>query len=117
MINRLAKRLARTKYGQRVMAEEADLNALHRRPSPRLYLGLALIALSYLIGWAALLLAGCMALEGGPALTLAASAVAAFVLVHLLFAAGVWLAGANYAAILLHWLARRLLLARAGRDS
>ena len=106
----LARRLARTGYGQKVLARRADFSAFRQKPSPSMYLGLALIALSYLMGSAALILGGYFAVEGGPTLLLALGAAGLFVLVHLVFIAGVWLAGANYAAILMHWAARKFLL-------
>lgn len=110
MLRSFAKHLARTKYGQRALATDADLAAFRQKPSPRLCFGLGLIVSSYLTGWVALTMGGILALEGEATLTLAAGGVALFVLVHTMFAAGVWLAGANYAATLLHWLTRRFLL-------
>jgi hypothetical protein len=88
-LRRLAKRLAQTRYGQKVLAEDADLGVFRRRPAPSLFLGLAFIALSYIIGWTALVLGGYMAVLGERPLLLAVGAVAVFILVHLLFAAGV----------------------------
>jgi len=113
----LAKRLAHTKYGRKALAGQADFSAFRRRPSPSLYFGLALIASSYLMGPAALVLGGYLAAEGEPPLLLALGAAGVFVLVHLVFVAGVWLAGANYAAILLHWAARKFLLRYPGGET
>ncbi|MBI5524057.1 MAG: hypothetical protein HY910_15630 [Desulfarculus sp.] len=117
LVARLATHLARTRYGQLVLSEDADLTALRRRPSVSLYAGLALIAVSFAMGWAALVLGGYLAMAGERTWVMAAGAVAVFVLVHIVFAAGVWLAGANYAAILLHWAARKFLLGHADRDA
>lgn len=110
MTQRLAGWLARTKYGRKVMAAQADFSAFRRRPPLSLYAGLALIAASYLMGWAALILGGYLAVEGKQPLLLVLGAAGVFVLVHLVFVAGVWLAGVNYAAVLLHWAARKFLL-------
>ncbi len=105
----MSRWLARTAYGQRVLSRPADLSAFKRRPTPRFYLGLALMALSYAMGWSALLMGGYLAWEGEPPLVLLIGAVAVFLLVHLVFAAGAWLCGANYAAILLHWGVRKFM--------
>ena len=113
----LATHLARTRYGQRVLSEEADLGALRKSPSVSLYAGLVLIALSFAMGWSALVLGGYLAVAGGRTWIMAVGAVGFYVLVHLVFAAGVWLAGANYAAVLLHWVARKFLRGHAGRDA
>jgi hypothetical protein len=117
MTRRLAMFLARTGYGEKVLAQEADLSALRRKPSFSLYMGLALIALSYIVGGPAIVLGGYMAVMGAGSWIMAAAAVAVFILVHLVFAAGAWLAGANYAAVLLHWVVRRFLLGHAERNA
>lgn len=106
----LAGWLAHTKYGRKVLAAQADFSAFRRRPPLSLYAGLVLIAASYLMGWAALILGGYLAVEGKQPLLLALGAAGVFLLVHLVFVAGVWLAGANYAAVLLHWATRKFLL-------
>lgn len=113
----LATHLAKTRYGHRVLSEDADWAALRKSPSASLYAGLVLITLSFAMGGASLLLGGYLAVAGERTWIMAVGAVAFFVLVHLVFAAGVWLAGANYAAVLLHWVARKFLRGHAGRDA
>lgn len=107
----LARRLAGTSYGQKVMAAEADLDAFRQRPTPRFYIGVGLIVLSYLLGGVAAMWGGYTLFEGQTGGWLMAGvAVAVFVVVHLIFVAGAWLAGANYAAVGLHWLTRKYIL-------
>lgn len=51
MINRLADRIAVTKYGMNAMNEPVDLGYFRQRPSLRLIMGLLLLVLSYIICW------------------------------------------------------------------
>jgi hypothetical protein len=73
------------------------------RPSPRVCMGLALIIASYLIGPLGLALCVNLALEQGWTLPLTIIGGGLVVLVHLVFALGVYLSGANYAKALLRW--------------
>lgn len=79
------------------------------KSSARFYLGLCLMALSYLLGLPAMALCGYLAHAWKEPLILPLGVGAVFVAVLLIFAAGVYLAGANYAKILLRWFASRFL--------
>jgi len=106
---KIALRLAGTRFGGWAMAEEVDFGVFRAKPSARFYLGLCLMALSYLLGLPAMALCGYLAHAWKEPLILPLGVGAVFVAVHLLFAAGVYLAGANYAMILLRWFASRFL--------
>jgi hypothetical protein len=51
IINRLADRIASTKYGRNAMNEPVDLGYFRQKPSLRLITGLLLLVLSYIICW------------------------------------------------------------------
>ncbi len=51
ILNRLADRIAATKYGRKALNEPADLGYFKQRPSLRLVTGLLLLVLSYIICW------------------------------------------------------------------
>jgi hypothetical protein len=106
MIARIVKRIADTPYARKAIEEKADLTAFKEKPSARILLGVFLIGFSYVIGWPAVsALAGLavylrepwVAVIGGP-LTYGLS--------HLVFMAGMYLAGAKYSAIFLRWATR-----------
>jgi hypothetical protein len=106
MIARIVKRIADTPYARKAIEEKADLTAFKKKPSARILLGVFLIGFSYVIGWPAVsALAGLavylrepwVAVIGGP-LTYGLS--------HLVFMAGMYLAGAKYSAIFLRWATR-----------
>ena len=98
MISRIVTRIGNTPFVRNAIAEKADLTAFKQKPSVRILLGVFLIGFSYIIGWPAVgALAGLaiyleeplVAIVGGP-LTYGLS--------HLVFLAGMYLAGAKYSA-------------------
>jgi hypothetical protein len=109
IVRKIAESLAGTRFGQRALAEEANLGIFRRKPSARFYLGLSLMALSYLLGLPAIALCGYLAYAWKEPLIFPFGVGAVFVAVHLLFATGVYLAGANYAMVLLRWFTGRFL--------
>lgn len=110
LLSNMARRLAATGFGASCLREEVDLGALRRRPSPRVYLGLGLIALSCLGSLPALAVLGYHAQARGEPLIFVIGGGAVFVLTHMFFGVGVWLAGGNYAKVALRWATRRFLL-------
>lgn len=100
--------LMERRFVREALDAPVDLSVLRARPTPRVWTGLGLVGLSYLIGWPAVALLAWLALRwqepllvviGGP-LTYGAS--------HLLFLAGSWLAGSRYLWILFQWAVRRV---------
>lgn len=76
MLERLADRMGRTEFAKNALAEGADLSAFRKRPTPRLVIGLLLLALSFILGWPLVIAFGLaaiwlsnpyLALIGGPA--------------------------------------------------
>jgi hypothetical protein len=109
MISRIVNRIANTPYAREAIEEKADLSAFKEKPSARILLGVFLIGFSYIIGWPAVSALGTLAIYlqeplvaiiGGP-LTYGAS--------HLVFMAGMYLAGAEYSAIFMRWATRVLV--------
>ncbi len=65
------------------------------RPTPRELTGIALACVSYLVGWPAVGLLGVLSVRFGEPLLLAVGGPSFLVLSHLLFAAGLYLAGSR----------------------
>jgi hypothetical protein len=106
MISRIISKIGNTPFVRNAIAEKADLTAFKQKPTARILLGVFLIGFSYIIGWPAVgALAGLaiylqeplVAIIGGP-LTYGLS--------HLVFLAGMVLAGAKYSGIFLRWATR-----------
>ena len=103
MVRKIAGRLARTKYFREILENPVDSGELRVKRTARLYVGLFLIGLSYVIGWPAVAVLGFLAayfrepaivIIGGPAI---------YGFSYLVFFAGAWLAGAKYANLLIKY--------------
>jgi hypothetical protein len=87
----------------------ADLSVFDRRPSRKMIVGLFLIGFSYVIGWPLIALLAGLAVSAHAPMVIAVGGPLAYGLSHLVFLAGVYLAGAAYAKFFLRWLTRRRL--------
>lgn len=106
MKSRIINKLGNTLYVRKAIEEKADLSAFKQKPSARILFGIFLIGFSYIIGWPAIgalqvlavyLQKPLVAIIGGPL---------AYGLSHLVFLAGMYLAGAKYTEIFLRWATR-----------
>jgi len=111
--------LASTAAGRKAIREKTDLTAFKERPSTRFLTGVGLILISYVLGWPMVGLFSFLAayyqnaglLIGGPI---------AFGFSHLVFLAGMYLAGRGsfkYVEIFFLWSLRTLVERLTGQDS
>ena len=103
ILQKIANQLALTRFGQRALTEEPDLRIFKSRPAPRVYFGLALMVASYLFSLIGLALCGYGAHKRSEPLIMILGSIIILVLVHLVFAVGAYISGANYAKILAAW--------------
>jgi hypothetical protein len=105
---KIGEHLASIEYIKKAIEEKADMSAFREKPTPRILFGLFLMGLSYLIAWPAISLLGIISIYyknpvivgiGGPLL---------YGTSHLMFIAGMYLAGVEYTRIFMRWSARRL---------
>ncbi len=108
-LSSVARRLARTRFGQRALTQPDRPGILKQRPTNRVYGGLALMALSALTGLPALALLSYLSVRMGKPMIIAIGGTVVFVLMHIIFGLGVYLAGQNYAVEALLWLTKRFL--------
>ena len=106
VIKRIANRIAQTKFASKAINENADLNALKEKPSARLCLGMFLMGISYIIGWPAIGLFAGLSLYWHQPLIIAIGGPLLFGLAHLVFLAGMYLAGGKYIIVFLRWATR-----------
>ena len=109
LLKSTARRLAQTKFGQKALSKPDGLSILKQKPTPRVYGGLALMALSWLIGLPAVAFLGYLAAKMSKPMIIAVGGPVVFVLVHIMFGVGVYLAGQNYAKEALLWATKRFL--------
>jgi hypothetical protein len=110
ILRHLARRLARTKFGQKALVQpENGLSILKQKPGTRVYIGLALMAISCLTGLPALAFLSYLSVKVNKLMIIAAGAPVVVLLVHIVFGVGVYLAGQNYAREMLFWATKRFL--------
>ena len=106
IIKKMANRAAKTKFASRAIKDRADLSAFKEKPTARNFLGIFLMCGSYIIGWPAVGLLGAISIYrhepilimiGGPFLLITA---------HLVFLAGMYLAGGRYVMVFFRWATR-----------
>ena len=109
LLRSIARRLALTKFGQKSLTKPDGLSILKQKPDTRVYVGLVLMAMSFLIGLPALAFLSYLAVKLGKPMTIAVGGPVVILLVHIMFGVGVYLAGQNYAANVLQWATKRFL--------
>ena len=117
MIARIVKRIANTPYARKAVEEKADLNAFKQKPTVRILLGVFLIGFSYVIGWPAVGALSGLAVYLNEPLVAVIGGPLTYGLSHLVFLAGMYLAGAKYSAIFLRWATRMLVEKWAGKHT
>ena len=105
----LARKLAQTKFGQTSLTKPDGLSILKPQPSTRVYVGLVLMVMSFLIGLPALAFLSYLSVKLSKPMTIAVGGPVVILFVHILFGVGVYLAGHNYASKVLQWATKRFL--------
>ena len=106
LIRKIARRIAKTKFGNRALHENADLKVFKEKPSVKVFLGIFLMVLSYIIGLPMIGLFGALSLYWNEPLLIIIGGPLLFVVAHLIFLAGVYLAGGKYIMPLIRWATR-----------
>lgn len=109
LIRSFARWIVQTKFGQKSLTKPDGLSILKQQPGTRVYVGLVLMAISYLIGLPALAFLSYLSVKLSKPMTIAVGGPVVFLLVHIMFGVGVYLAGQNYAVELLQWATKRFL--------
>lgn len=97
LLRSTVRRLARTQFGQKALALPDRQNIRRQKPTTRVYCGLVLMALSYLIGLPALAFLSYLSVRMSQPMIFVIGGPVIFGLYHLMFAVGAYLAGQNYA--------------------
>jgi len=109
IIKKLANGIAKTKFASKAINEHADLNVFKEKPSVKVILGVFLMVLSYIIGWPMIGLFGALSLYWKEPLMVIVGGPLLFVVAHLTFLAGVYLAGGKYLTVFFRWATRVML--------
>jgi hypothetical protein len=103
---KLAAAIARTKFARKAIAENVTLDSLKEKPPGKTLLGLILMLLSYVIGWPMISLFGVLSMYWNEPLMIIAGGPILFVVAHVVFLAGVSLAGSKYLMPTIRWAIR-----------
>lgn len=106
LIKHFIAKLAQTAFVRRAITDRADLSALKERPTPRIVIGVVLIALSYILGWPVIVLLGGLSIYLKEPLLVVIGGPVFYGLSHLILFLGMYLAGMHYSWILLRWMTR-----------
>ena len=106
IIRKIARGIAETKFGIKALNENLDLNAFKEKPSAKVLLGIFLMVMSYIIGWPMIGLFGVLSLYWNEPLIIIVGGPLLFVVAHLAFLAGVYLAGGKYIMPFIRWVTR-----------
>lgn len=106
MIKKIAKGVAKTKWASKAISEGADLRAFKEKLSARMLFGIFLMGVSYIIGWPAIGLFAGLSLYWHQPLIIVIGGPLLFGLAHLIFLAGMYLAGGKYIMAFLRWATR-----------
>jgi hypothetical protein len=109
IMGKIAAWASRTEFGKTSMEEKADLSPFRERPTPRIIIGIFLMALSYVIGWPAVALFGVLAVYFGQPLIAIVGGPVIYGISHLVFYIGLYLAGVRYSRVFLRWATRRFI--------
>jgi len=109
LLNMIAVRVNRTEFARKALAEKADLSPFREKPSARILAGIFLMAFSYVIGWPAVALFGILSVYFSQPLIVILGGPAIYGTSHLVFLAGMYLAGAKYTYIFFRWATRKFL--------
>lgn len=94
--NKIARYLTGRKFVQKILANPADLSEFKERPTPRLILGLFLMALSFLMGWPAVAALSVLAVWMREPLVAVIGGPLTYGLSYVVFLIGAWLARAPH---------------------
>ena len=109
LLRYFARRLAQTKFGQKSLTKPDGLSILKQQPGARVYVGLVLLVMSFLISLPVLAFLTYLSVKLTKPIIIAVGGPVVFILVHIMFGVGVYLAGQNYAIEVLQWATKRFL--------
>ena len=104
-----AIRLARTQFGQKSLTKPDRLSILKLQHRVCVYVGLFLLATSFLISSPTLAFLSYLSVKLTNPMIIAVGGPVVLLLVHIIFGVGVYLVGKNYALEVLQWATKRFL--------
>jgi hypothetical protein len=109
-ISRFTNRIVKTRFVQTALKDNADLSKFRQKPTGREMAGLFAIFISYIIGWPFIAILGIVAGYVHRPLIIVIGGPFMYLMSHLTFILGMYLAGVNYAKAFIRWATKVLVL-------
>jgi len=109
LINRLANGIAKTKFASRAIKDGADLSAFKEKLTAKNFFGIFLMCCSCIIGLPAVGLIGAISISRHEPLLIIIGGPVLLIIAHLVFLAGMYLAGGKYVMVFFRWATRATL--------
>jgi len=109
VLNAIADKIAKTKFGQKSLKRREALLIFAPKPGLRVYAGLVLLIISFFAGIPAIALLSFLSLKLREPFIVAAGVPIVFILVHIMFGLGIYLAGRNYGNEILVWITKKFI--------
>jgi len=106
IIKKAANGIAKTKFARKAINDGADLSAFKEKLTAKSFLGIFLMCSSYIIGWPAIGLIGTLSIYWRKPLLIIIGGPLLLVIAHLVFLAGMYLAGGKYLMVFFRWATR-----------
>ncbi|MDP2644722.1 MAG: hypothetical protein Q8P24_07265 [Desulfobacterales bacterium] len=103
---KLIARIAATNYVRSAIEDKADLSPFKQKPTVRIITGVLAIGFSFVICWPAISALGTLSIYLNEPLLIVIGGPVLYGLSHLVYLAGMYLAGEKYTKIFLRWLTR-----------
>jgi len=116
ILKKTALYFARKEYCRSAILERADLSAIKEKPTPKILVGLGLIAFSYAIGLPAVVAMGVIAVWIKEPLVLVIGGPLIYAVSTIVFIIGIKMAGKKYFQVFSRWLTRVVLEKILGKD-
>jgi len=116
ILKKTALYFARKEYCRSAIEERADLSAIREKPTPKIMVGLGMIAFSYVIGLPAVMAMGIIAVWLKEPLVVVVGGPLIYAVSTVVFIIGIKMAGDKYFRVFSRWLVRVVLEKILGKD-
>ena len=108
LVQNCLENLVQKQFFQRILQEELDLRCLKRKPTAREQFGIVLVLFSYVIGWPAVAFFGVLAFYLKQPLVLIIGGPLMYGFSHIVFFAGMYVAGKDYTKLFIKWSIKKI---------
>jgi len=106
IIKKLANCIAKSKFASKAIDDRADLSAFKENPTAKNFVGIFLMCFSYILGFPVIGLFGALSIYWNEPKLIIIGGPLLFVIAHLVFLAGMYLAGGKYLMVFFRWATR-----------